>query len=55
MNQLLSKEVQVAWVTNRKSYFKNTCVTVTGISSFHKLTAVSIKYHILKASPKIKT
>ena len=27
-------------ITNRKSYFKNTCVAVTGISDFHKLTAV---------------
>ena len=50
MNQLASKEVQVA-----ESYFKNTCVTVTGISDFHKLTAVSLKSQILKAPPKIKT
>ena len=42
-------------MTNRKSYFKNTCVTVTGISDFHKLTAVSLKSQILKATPKIKT
>ena len=42
-------------MTNRKSYFKNTCVTVTGISDFHKLTAVSLKSQILKAPPKIKT
>ena len=28
-------------ITNRKSYFKNTCVTVTEVSDFHKLTAVS--------------
>ena len=42
-------------ITNRKSYFKNTCVTVTGISDFHKLTAVSLKSQILKAPPKIKT
>ena len=41
-------------MTNRKSYFKNTCVTVTGISDFHKLTAVSLKSQILKAPPKIK-
>ena len=39
-------------MTNRKSYFKNTCVTVTGISDFHKLTAVSLKSQILKAPPK---
>ena len=42
-------------ITNRKSYFKNTCVTVTGISDFHKLTAVSLKSQILKVSPNIKT
>ena len=42
-------------ITNRKSYFKNTCVIVTGISDFHNLTAVSLKSQILKASPKIKT
>ena len=41
-------------MTNRKSYFKNTCVTVTGISDFHKLTAVSLKSQILKAPPKNK-
>ena len=35
-------------ITNRKSYFKNTCVTVTGISDFHKLTTVSLKSQILK-------
>ena len=42
-------------MTNRKSYFKNTCVKVTGISDFHKLTAVSLKSQILKAPLKIKT
>ena len=42
-------------ITNRKSYFKNTCVTVTGISDFHKLTAFSLKSQILKAPSKIKT
>ena len=42
-------------ITNRKSYLKNTCVTVTGISDFHELTAVSLKSQILKALPKIKT
>ena len=40
-------------ITNRKSYFKKTCVTVTGISDFHKLATVSVKSKILKASPKI--
>ena len=29
-------------IHNRKSYFKNTCVTVIGINDFHKLTAVSL-------------
>ena len=33
-------------MTNRKSYFKNTCVTVTGISDFHKLRAVGLKSQI---------
>ena len=42
-------------ITNRKSYFKNTCVTVTGISDFHKLIAITLKSQILKAPPKIKT
>ena len=31
-------------ITNRKSYFKNTCVTVTGISNFGKLMALSLKF-----------
>ena len=39
-------------ITNRKSYFKNTRVTVTGISDFYKLTAVTLKSQILKAPPK---
>ena len=42
-------------MTNRKSLKKNTWVTVTGISDFHKLTAVSLKSQILKAPPKTKT
>ena len=42
-------------ITNRKSYFKNTCVAVAGISHFHKLTAVSLRSLILRAPPKIKT
>ena len=42
-------------ITNRKSYLKNTCVTATGISAYHKLKAVSLKSQILKAPPKIKT
>ena len=41
-------------LTNRKCYFKNTCLTETGISDFHKLTAVSLKSHILKSPPKVK-
>ena len=41
-------------LTNRKCYFKNTCVTETGISDFHKLTAVSLKSHILKSPAKVK-
>ena len=41
-------------ITNRKSYLKNICVTVTGMSDFHKLTAVRLKSQILKAPPKIK-
>ena len=42
-------------ITYRRSYFKNTCVTVSEISDFHKLTAVSLKSQILKAPQKIKT
>ena len=30
-------------ITSRKSCFKNTYVTVTGMSGFHKLTAVCLK------------
>ena len=41
-------------ITYRKSYFKNTCVTVPGISDLHKLTAVSLKSQILKAPPPKK-
>ena len=41
-------------ITNRKPNFKNTCVTVTGISHYHKFTAVTWKSQILKAPPKIK-
>ena len=41
-------------LTNRKCYFQNTCVTESGISDFHKLTAVSLKSHILKSPPKVK-
>ena len=40
--------------TNKKSYFKNTCVTVTGISDFNKLTAASSKSQVLKTSPQNK-
>ena len=39
-------------ITNKKSYFKNTCVTV---SDFNKLMAVSSKSQVLKTPPKIKT
>ena len=28
-------------ITNKKSYFKNTCVTIAGISDFHKVMVVS--------------
>ena len=41
-------------IANKKSYFKKTCVLETGISDFHKLTAVSLKSQILKAPPKRK-
>ena len=41
-------------LTNRKCYFKNTCVTETGMSVFHKPTTVSLKSHILKSPPKVK-
>ena len=38
-------------ITNRKSYLKNTCVTVTGISNFRKIMAFSLKSQILKTHP----
>ena len=41
-------------ITNRKPYFKNTCVTTTGISDFHKITAASLKSQVLKAPAKRK-
>ena len=41
-------------ITNRKPYFKNTCVTPTGMSDFRKLTAVSLKSQVLKAPAKRK-
>ena len=34
-------------ITNRKAYFKKECILETGISDFHKLTAVSLKSQIL--------
>ena len=41
-------------ITNRKPYFKKTCLIETGLSDFHKLTVVSLKSQILKAPPKRK-
>ena len=42
-------------ITNRKSYFKSTSVTVTGIFNFHKLATFRLKSQTLKDSLKIKT
>ena len=42
------------FITNRKLYFKNTCVTGTGMSDFHNLTAVSLRFQVLKAPAKHK-
>ena len=40
-------------VANRKAYFdKKTNILETGISDFHKLSAVSLKTQILKTPPK---
>ena len=39
-------------MTNRKAYFKKTCIFETGISNFRKLTALSLRSQILKAPPK---
>ena len=36
------------------AYFKKVCILKIEISDFHKLTAVSLKSQILKASPKWK-
>ena len=41
-------------ITNRKPYCKKTCLIETGLSDFHKLTAVSLKSQILKTPPKRK-
>ena len=41
-------------ITSRKSHFKNTCVTATGMSAFHKPTAVGLKSQVLKSPPKCK-
>ena len=41
-------------ITNRKPNFKNTFVTVIGISDFHKPTTVSLKSQILRAVPPKK-
>ena len=41
-------------ITNRKPYFKNTCVTATGMLNFHKLIVASLKSQLLKAPPKRK-
>ena len=41
-------------ITNRKAYFKKTCILETGISDFHKLTVASLKSQILKAPLKRK-
>ena len=41
-------------ITNRKPYFKGICVTTTGMSDFHKLTAASLKSQVLKAPAKRK-
>ena len=39
-------------ITNRKPYFKNTCMTTIGMSGFYKLTAVSLESQVLKALAK---
>ena len=41
-------------ITNKKPYFKNTCVTTTGVSDFYKLTVVSLKSQVLKAPAMLK-
>ena len=41
-------------IINRKAYYKKRCILETGISDFHKLTAVSLKSQILKTLPKRK-
>ena len=39
-------------ITSKKAYLKKTCILETGISDFHKLTAVTLKSK--KAPPKRK-
>ena len=41
-------------ITNGKPDFKNTYVRTTGMSDFHKLTAVSLKSQVLKTPAKRK-
>ena len=41
-------------ITNKKPYRKNTCMTANWMSDFHKLTTVSLKSQVLKASPNRK-
>ena len=40
--------------TNKKPYFKNTCVATTVMSDFCKLAAASLKSQVLKAPAKRK-
>ena len=40
-------------IVNTKFFYKNTCITVTGISDSRRIPAVSLKSH-LKTPPKIK-
>ena len=41
-------------ITNRKPYCEKACLIETGLSDFHKLTAVSLKSQILKTPQKRK-
>ena len=40
-------------LTNRNRSFQNSCVIVTGLSDFHKMTVTIIRSHLSRLGPKI--
>ena len=41
-------------ITKRKSFFKNTCVTVIGVSHFHKLRVMSSNPRVKSLNPRLR-